>query len=76
MSDKKAVIAAALALPERERWEVLEAIEGSFPHPPDPAGDADLEAELRRRADDVDAGREQTLPWTEVRRRIESREGV
>ena len=64
----------ALALPEKERAELAEALLDSF-HPP---GEdltpeqwrAAWEPELRRRMAESDAGAVKSVPWEEVRARL------
>lgn len=64
------VLRRALALPPEDRAELA----GSLLESLDAAADADTEEawqqEVARRIQDLDAGKAQTIPWTEVRRRI------
>lgn len=65
------VLRRALALPPEDRAELA----GSLIESLDAATDADTEEEawqqeVARRIQDLDAGKAQTIPWAEVRRRI------
>ena len=68
--DSKQLLVEALRLPEAERaalaGELIESLETEV--------DADAEAawsvEIRRRVEDLNAGRARTVPWDEARRRI------
>ena len=64
------ILEAALKLEESERALLLEELSASL-HGID-LGD-EWEAEIRRRIDDVDSGRVQTVPGEEVLERLERR---
>ena len=70
MAEPNQVLQAALELPPRERADLLEAIAASL-------DGLDLgqewEDEIRRRIDDIDAGRVQPVPGEEVFSRLEQR---
>ncbi len=59
----------ALALPDAERAELAELLAETIPSPPDSLHPA-WAAELRRRADEIDSGKVQPIPWEEVRRQV------
>lgn len=68
--DSKQLLLEALRLPETERaalaGELIESLETEV--------DSDAEAawsrEIHQRVEDLNAGRAQTVPWSEARRRI------
>jgi putative addiction module component (TIGR02574 family) len=68
--DSKQILLEALRLPETERaalaGELIDSLETEI--------DADAEAawsqEIHRRVEELNAGRAQTIPWAEARRRI------
>jgi putative addiction module component (TIGR02574 family) len=68
----KAVLEAALKLPPEEREELVDELSASLDV-------SDLgeywEAEIKRRIEDVDAGRVKTVPADEVFARLEQRFG-
>ena len=55
----------AMALPPGERKELAESLLRSLPE-----AVAAWEAELRRRMEDIDSGRDDTVPWDEALERI------
>jgi putative addiction module component (TIGR02574 family) len=67
------ITAAALAMSEEDRLDLLARLAESVEAPPG-AGDGmtgeGWEAELKRRIDDFDSGREPGIPWAEVRRKL------
>ncbi len=70
------VIAEALALPEGDREELVEALCGSL-EPEDRTDDDDplgpgWAAEIKRRIDDLRSGAVKGIPAEEVRRRMEA----
>jgi putative addiction module component (TIGR02574 family) len=70
MAEPKRVLQEALELPPRERADLLEAIAASldgFELSPE------WEDEIRRRVEDLDAGRVEPLPGEEVFSRLEQR---
>jgi putative addiction module component (TIGR02574 family) len=70
-TDAKAILEAALRLPHDERAllanRLLESLEPVFASPEIEAAWA---AEIKRRLDDLDSGREKTIPWEQARRMI------
>jgi putative addiction module component (TIGR02574 family) len=70
-TDAKAILEAALRLPHDERAvlanHLLESLEPVFATPEIEAAWA---AEIKRRLDDVAAGRVKTIPWEQARRII------
>lgn len=71
LTDVSSILDAALRLPNNERAELasrlLESLEPVF-------ADADIEAawaaEIKRRIDDLNSGKEKTIPWDKARRMI------
>lgn len=70
VSDTKQLRAAALALPEQERSELLEALLQSFAPPDGKDGDEGWSEHLAARIAQVDEGSTPTIPWTSARARI------
>jgi putative addiction module component (TIGR02574 family) len=68
--DSKQILLEALRLSDEERA----AIAGELIESLDPEVDADAEAawsaEIHRRVEELKAGRAETVPWAEARRRI------
>ena len=62
---------AALALPTNQRLELADSLYSSL----EAAGELQLTpewiAELHRRSDDLESGREATIPWEEIRKEME-----
>jgi putative addiction module component (TIGR02574 family) len=74
MSDTAArILEDALQLPERERADLAVSLIDSL----DPSVDSDWEAawgrEIARRTKELDEGSVQTVPWSEVRRKLRGR---
>jgi len=67
------ILQSALALPEAEQVELIEAIIAAMDRGhPEPLDDAWM-AEIQRRSAELDAGKVTPIPWSEVRQR--AREG-
>lgn len=71
------IFQAAMALPEEQRWELVEALmDGDATTEGSSLDDAYL-AEIRRRSAEIDAGTAELTPWSVVRerawRRVEGR---
>ncbi len=67
------VLAAALALPDAELYELIDQLtDAAHPPPPEPRGEAYWQEILRRSAE-MDAGRTVFTPWEEVRQRAADR---
>jgi putative addiction module component (TIGR02574 family) len=68
--DSKQLLVEALRLPEEERaalaGELIESLETEV----DPDAEAAWSVEIRKRVDELNAGRARTVPWSEARRRI------
>lgn len=70
------LLASALALPEAERAELVDALlDADEPPASGPVGEAWV-AEIQRRSAELDAGTATTTPWAEVKRRVHARLGV
>lgn len=73
--NSKQLLLEALRLPEEERaalaGELIESLETVV----DSDAEAAWSAEIRARLDDVGAGREKTVPWSEAQRRIHAAAG-
>ncbi len=59
----------ALALPENERAELAGNLISSLETTVDPDADAAWQAEVARRAQELDSGKVKTVPWEEVRQK-------
>lgn len=62
-----AVFEAALALPENERILLVERLLETLGPETDGADEAGLVAELRRRSDEIDQGKADLVPWSELK---------
>ena len=63
------ILQSALALPEAEQVELIEAMIAALDlASPEPLDDAWM-AEIRRRSAELDAGQVTPIPWSEVRQR-------
>jgi len=69
------VLQTALALPETERVELVDALIASLPRDEQVPLDDEFLAELERHCDDVDAGTAKTFSWDEVKARVHGRLG-
>ena len=63
----------ALALPAEARAALAGSLLDSLDEAVDPAAEALWENEIAKRIEELDAGKARTVPWTEVRRRIEAK---
>ena len=64
---------AALALPEEERLELVEALLAAQGHSNEPPFDAAWLSEIQRRSAEVEAGTVPLTPWPVVRERVRQR---
>ena len=62
------VLSAALALPDDERAEVVEALISSLQPADRPPLDESWRAVVRRRSDELKAGEVTPIPWADVKR--------
>jgi putative addiction module component (TIGR02574 family) len=62
------IIAHALEMPAIERGRLAALLIDSLEAEPDEAADASWAAEIQRRIAEIDSGRVQLVPWSEVRR--------
>jgi putative addiction module component (TIGR02574 family) len=67
------VYQAALALPDHERMELVEALLASENWSSEPPFDLALLQEVRRRSAEIDSGTVQTSHWSAVRERVRRR---
>jgi len=62
------LIAAALAMPDPDRLEIADALLASIksqsPHP----FAVEWQKEIRRRSEDLRTGKQQPIPWSDVKR--------
>jgi putative addiction module component (TIGR02574 family) len=69
-----AILKKALALPPEERATIVDSLlESLEPSPPDEGVEQAWGEEIKRRVEDIDAGRVQLIPYEEVRRRLMAR---
>ena len=64
------VLKLALTLDEQGRASVAGALIESLQPEADPDAEQAWDAEIRRRVEELDSGAVQTIPWSEVRRRL------
>jgi putative addiction module component (TIGR02574 family) len=64
------VLQAALALPEEERLDLVDAILASLGHESELPFDPSVLIEIDRRSAEIETGSVQTTPWTTVRERV------
>lgn len=67
------LLQTALALPENERWEFVEALLASENGPSDRPFDPAWMPEIQRRSAETDAGSVELTPWPVVRERVRQR---
>jgi putative addiction module component (TIGR02574 family) len=61
------VIEAALALPEKDRIELVERLLDTLGPETNGADDPGFFQELERRSKEVDSGKAETIPWSELK---------
>jgi putative addiction module component (TIGR02574 family) len=66
------VLREALNLPPRARADIAGTLLRSLDQSEDPGVESAWEAEVERRIHDVDSGRVKLVPWTQVRRRLQT----
>jgi putative addiction module component (TIGR02574 family) len=67
--DTHELLQKALALPENERAELAGTLISSLDITVDPDVDAAWQAEVARRAQEVESGKVKTIPWEQVRQK-------
>jgi putative addiction module component (TIGR02574 family) len=70
MTDFEVIAAAALALPEEQREDLLDRLLVSLDGPADEDVEQAWDAEIARRLEEVESGKEKGIPWEEVRRQL------
>lgn len=73
--DSKQLLVEALRLTDEERAALAGELLDSLDSDVDPDAEAAWAAEIRRRVNDLEAGRATTVPWSEARRRIHAAAG-
>jgi len=73
--DPKQLLVEALRLTDEERAALAGELLDSLDSDVDPDAEAAWAAEIRRRVNDLEAGRATTVPWSEARRRIHAAAG-
>ena len=61
------VFEAALALPENERMQLVERLLETLAPETEGVDEATFVAELRRRSDEIEQGKAELVPWSELK---------
>ena len=69
-TDFEAITAAALALPEGQRADLLARLMDSLNVLPDADDDQAWDTEIARRLEEVRSGKQKGIPWEEARKQI------
>ncbi len=64
------ILQAAMALPEDQRWELVEALLAGDTSTDGASSDPAYLAEIRRRSAEIEAGTVEPTPWSVVRERV------
>jgi putative addiction module component (TIGR02574 family) len=73
MSDRfEDILKAALSLPEMQRVLLIDELVESLPPETGPYSDEEITAELERRWAEFEKDPSLAIPWSEVKRRLES----
>lgn len=67
------ILEVALTLPDEQRVQLVDALIATLAPEDQPEFDEALISELERRCDELDAGHATTVPWEEVRGRVQDR---
>ena len=70
IANTEQIVAAALALPEDDRLELVDRLIESLDGPPDDDVERAWADEIARRLEEVRSGKVVTVPWEEARKRI------
>lgn len=70
-SDPGEILKAALSLPAGARAALADSLLDSLDSEVDESADQEWRVEIRRRLAEMDSGHIKTLPWSEVRARLE-----
>ncbi len=71
IANTEQIVAAALALPEDDRLELVDRLIESLDGPPDDDVERAWADEIARRLEEVRSGKVVTVPWEEVRKRLQ-----
>lgn len=66
----ESLLEAALALPDRDRLEIAEALSASVQSANQPPFDESWKAIIQRRSQEIESGDVETIPWSEVKRQV------
>lgn len=69
-AEARQLLKQALALDEKDRASLAGMLIESLHAEADPGAEAAWDAEIRRRVEDLDSGKVETIPWPEVRQRL------
>jgi putative addiction module component (TIGR02574 family) len=70
-SDPGEILKAALSLPAGARAALADSLLDSLDTTVDESADSEWRAEVRKRLAELDSGHIKTVPWSEVRARLE-----
>ena len=71
IANTEQIVAAALALPEDDRLELVDRLIESLDGPPDDDVERAWADEIARRLEEVRSGKVVTVPWEVVRKRLQ-----
>ena len=71
IANTEQIVAAALALPEDDRLELIDRLIESLDGPPDDDVERAWADEIARRLEEVRSGKVVTVPWEVVRKRLQ-----
>ena len=69
----KSVLQSAMALPEADRVQLVDALIATLPHDEQMVFDDSFLSEVEQRCDEVEAGTANTISWEEVKARVHGR---
>ncbi len=76
MLDYESVLSAAAQLSVADRLRLIDELAGSVPDDEPPTLSPEWLAEIERRSAEIDTGAASTVPWEEVRQRLQKKVGL
>lgn len=76
MSDYDSILSAAAQLPIGDRLRLIDDLASSVPDDEPPTLSDEWLQEISRRSGELDAGKTQTEPWIDVRKRLFDKHGI
>lgn len=76
MLDYESVLSAAAQLSVADRLRLIDELAGSVPDDEPPTLSPEWLAEIERRSAEIDTGTVSTIPWEEVRQRLQKKVGL